>query len=151
MQECFLEELDGHLSWRISNAVFDSRWCHVAPCTRHHDVGWRKSCRYFLVLTQIWRATVRLFCWSCLRIWCYRSLCVDDLYWQIVAGELKKLLDWMMGVPAGLKLNSQLDQFLGNFFLYHIYLWTGLDFDHQHDMNIEYCVNVCVRTLCRNK
>ncbi|XP_064610825.1 phosphatidylinositol N-acetylglucosaminyltransferase subunit Q-like [Liolophura sinensis] len=38
---------------------------------------------------------------------------------------LNNLLDWLMGVPAGLKLNSQLDQFLGRFFHYHIYLWTG--------------------------
>ncbi len=30
-----------------------------------------------------------------------------------------------MGVPAGLKLNKQLNEFLGRFFLYHIYLWNG--------------------------
>ena len=28
-----------------------------------------------------------------------------------------------MGVPAGLKLNNQLSNFMGRFFLYHIYLW----------------------------
>lgn len=44
---------------------------------------------------------------------------------QMIVNELKRLLQWMMGAPAGLKLNSQLAQFLGNFFLYHIYLWTG--------------------------
>ncbi|GFS15095.1 phosphatidylinositol N-acetylglucosaminyltransferase subunit Q-like [Elysia marginata] len=30
-----------------------------------------------------------------------------------------------MGAPAGLKLNAQLTNFLGHFFIYHIYLWTG--------------------------
>ncbi|XP_013417502.1 phosphatidylinositol N-acetylglucosaminyltransferase subunit Q [Lingula anatina] len=42
-----------------------------------------------------------------------------------VSRQLNVLLKWMMGFPAGLKLNSQLDQLLGNFFLYHIFLWTG--------------------------
>lgn len=49
-----------------------------------------------------------------------------SLSWgETVAGELKTLLNWLMGAPAGLKLNSQLTHFLGNFFLYHVYLWTG--------------------------
>ena len=30
-----------------------------------------------------------------------------------------------MGAPAGLKLNKQLTEFLGHFFLYHIYLWKS--------------------------
>ncbi|XP_067671864.1 phosphatidylinositol N-acetylglucosaminyltransferase subunit Q-like [Haliotis asinina] len=42
-----------------------------------------------------------------------------------VASALTQLINWMMGAPAGLKLNSQLTHFLGHFFLYHIYLWTG--------------------------
>lgn len=46
-------------------------------------------------------------------------------YGDQVAGELKQLLDWLMGAPAGLKLNSQLTHILGRFFQYHIYLWTG--------------------------
>ncbi|XP_070581207.1 phosphatidylinositol N-acetylglucosaminyltransferase subunit Q-like [Ptychodera flava] len=44
---------------------------------------------------------------------------------DVVGVELQKLLNWLMGVPAGLKLNSQLDEFLGKFFLYHIYLWLS--------------------------
>ncbi|XP_077980126.1 phosphatidylinositol N-acetylglucosaminyltransferase subunit Q-like [Glandiceps talaboti] len=44
---------------------------------------------------------------------------------DVVGAELQKLLEWLMGVPAGLKLNSQLDEFLGKFFLYHVYLWIG--------------------------
>lgn len=44
---------------------------------------------------------------------------------QNVASQLQELLHWMMGAPAGLKLNSELAHFLGKFFLYHIYVWTG--------------------------
>ncbi|XP_072168171.1 uncharacterized protein [Diadema setosum] len=38
---------------------------------------------------------------------------------------LQQLLHWLMGAPAGLKLNTSLAHFLGNFFLYHVYLWLG--------------------------
>jgi len=44
----------------------------------------------------------------------------------MVASELEKLINWMMGVPAGLKLNQPLAYFFGQFFLYHIFLWKGL-------------------------
>lgn len=39
--------------------------------------------------------------------------------------ELQDLLQWLMGVPAGLKMNRALDQVLGRFFLYHIHLWIS--------------------------
>lgn len=42
-----------------------------------------------------------------------------------VAKELEKLLQWLMGAPAGLKMNRALDQVLGRFFLYHIHLWIS--------------------------
>ncbi|XP_023677835.1 phosphatidylinositol N-acetylglucosaminyltransferase subunit Q isoform X2 [Paramormyrops kingsleyae] len=42
-----------------------------------------------------------------------------------VAKELQELLQWLMGVPAGLKMNRALDQVLGRFFLYHIHLWIS--------------------------
>ncbi|XP_062598614.1 phosphatidylinositol N-acetylglucosaminyltransferase subunit Q-like [Saccostrea cucullata] len=42
-----------------------------------------------------------------------------------VAENLHSLVEWLMGAPAGLKLNKQLTEFLGHFFLYHIYLWKG--------------------------
>ena len=48
-----------------------------------------------------------------------------------------------MGAPAGLKLNTQLTQFLGHFFLYHIYLWTGITFTHLY-----LCVVFQVISLC---
>ncbi|XP_072298795.1 phosphatidylinositol N-acetylglucosaminyltransferase subunit Q [Eucyclogobius newberryi] len=42
-----------------------------------------------------------------------------------VAKELNELLQWLMGAPAGLKMNRALDQVLGRFFLYHIHLWIS--------------------------
>lgn len=42
-----------------------------------------------------------------------------------VAKELEELLEWLMGAPAGLKMNRALDQVLGRFFLYHIHLWIS--------------------------
>ncbi|KAF0296112.1 Phosphatidylinositol N-acetylglucosaminyltransferase subunit Q [Amphibalanus amphitrite] len=37
--------------------------------------------------------------------------------------QLQSLLQWMMGAPAGLKLNTPLTTALGSFFLYHVQLW----------------------------
>lgn len=42
-----------------------------------------------------------------------------------MAEELQHLLQWLMGAPAGLKMNRALDQVLGRFFLYHIHLWIS--------------------------
>lgn len=42
-----------------------------------------------------------------------------------MAKELEELLQWLMGAPAGLKMNRALDQVLGRFFLYHIHLWIS--------------------------
>ena len=36
------------------------------------------------------------------------------------------MIRWLMGWPAGLKLNSELDKFLGELFRWLIQLWTGL-------------------------
>ncbi|KAF6201240.1 hypothetical protein GE061_005687 [Apolygus lucorum] len=36
---------------------------------------------------------------------------------------IKYMIKWLMGSPAGLKLNYPLNYILGNFFLYNIYLW----------------------------
>ncbi|XP_070172718.1 phosphatidylinositol N-acetylglucosaminyltransferase subunit Q [Polyergus mexicanus] len=40
-----------------------------------------------------------------------------------VVETLKDLINWLMGVPAGLKLNHALNNSMGKFFLYHIQLW----------------------------
>ncbi|CAN8003072.1 unnamed protein product [Ixodes hexagonus] len=47
-----------------------------------------------------------------------------SLEWtETVVQHLQDLLEWLMGVPAGLKLNAPLNNALGRFFLYHISLW----------------------------
>jgi len=37
--------------------------------------------------------------------------------------QVEQLIQWLMGIPIGLKLNSPLNQFLGKFFLHHVQLW----------------------------
>lgn len=47
-----------------------------------------------------------------------------SLEWtETVVQHLQILIQWLMGVPAGLKLNTALNNALGRFFLYHISLW----------------------------
>ena len=41
---------------------------------------------------------------------------------------LTEIINWLMGVPVGLKLNKPLNEFLGRFFMYHIYLWNSKNF-----------------------
>ena len=43
---------------------------------------------------------------------------------ETVISRLRQLITWLMGAPAGLKLNSVLATALGKFFLYHIHLWV---------------------------
>ncbi|XP_067005884.2 phosphatidylinositol N-acetylglucosaminyltransferase subunit Q [Anabrus simplex] len=42
---------------------------------------------------------------------------------EVVVSTLRDLLKWIMGIPAGLKLNFAFNNMLGRFFLYHINLW----------------------------
>lgn len=42
---------------------------------------------------------------------------------EVVVRTLRELLEWLMGIPAGLKLNYAFNNMLGQFFLYHINLW----------------------------
>ncbi|XP_074866608.1 phosphatidylinositol N-acetylglucosaminyltransferase subunit Q [Carettochelys insculpta] len=63
--------------------------------------------------------------------WLYRENRIGQLADTLIpvadhiAKELQDLLQWLMGVPAGLKMNRALDQVLGRFFLYHIHLWIS--------------------------
>ncbi|XP_062309550.1 phosphatidylinositol N-acetylglucosaminyltransferase subunit Q isoform X2 [Osmerus eperlanus] len=63
--------------------------------------------------------------------WLYRENRIGQLANALVpaadhvAEELEQLLQWLMGAPAGLKMNRALDQVLGRFFLYHIHLWIS--------------------------
>jgi phosphatidylinositol glycan class Q protein len=43
---------------------------------------------------------------------------------EAVVADLRVLIHWLMGAPAGLKLNSVLSGALGRFFLYHVRLWV---------------------------
>ena len=45
------------------------------------------------------------------------------IIFQKVVESLKGLVNWLMGSPAGLKLNHNFNGVLGKFFLYHIHLW----------------------------
>jgi phosphatidylinositol glycan class Q protein len=38
---------------------------------------------------------------------------------------LTSIINWLMKDPGGLKLNKPLNEFLGRFFMYHIYLWNS--------------------------
>lgn len=51
---------------------------------------------------------------------------VSDImtFMDLVVMYLRNLLTWLMGAPAGLKLNTVLSQALGKFFLYHTHLWA---------------------------
>ncbi|XP_063790831.1 phosphatidylinositol N-acetylglucosaminyltransferase subunit Q [Pseudophryne corroboree] len=63
--------------------------------------------------------------------WLYRGNHIGQLADALVpvadhvALELQELLQWLMGAPAGLKMNRALDEVLGRFFMYHIHLWIS--------------------------
>lgn len=62
---------------------------------------------------------------------CLTDLFVSCITWT--AEKLQVLVEWLNGVPAGLKLNRPLSTVLAKFFLYHLYLWKtyiGLLFNH---------------------
>ncbi|KAK0049232.1 phosphatidylinositol N-acetylglucosaminyltransferase subunit Q [Biomphalaria pfeifferi] len=54
----------------------------------------------------------------------YIASCIEN-WADNAAHNLTVLVKWLMGAPAGLKLNAQLTKFFGHFFIYHIYLWSG--------------------------
>jgi len=41
---------------------------------------------------------------------------------------LRLAVDWLMDTPAGLKLNKELDSFLGDLFLWLIQIWSSMYF-----------------------
>ena len=44
---------------------------------------------------------------------------------EAMKNTLEQLMKWLMGAPAGLKLNQELSYFLGNFFTFHVDLWMA--------------------------
>ncbi|XP_022080508.1 phosphatidylinositol N-acetylglucosaminyltransferase subunit Q-like [Acanthaster planci] len=84
-----------------------------------------RTCNLFTYLLLDVLLGVSLMCWIHHNSW-------PDVWAEWImssanttAGSLQMLLQWLMGAPAGLKLNSALAHFLGQFFLYHVYLWIG--------------------------
>ncbi|CAG8482880.1 12940_t:CDS:10 [Funneliformis mosseae] len=53
------------------------------------------------------------------------NLILKDYLDHYTIEKLVSMIDWLMGWPAGLKLNSELDRFLGELFLRLIDLWKG--------------------------
>ncbi|KAL7287455.1 hypothetical protein TKK_0018560 [Trichogramma kaykai] len=55
----------------------------------------------------------------------------DSSFYEIIYFErnvvdyVRNLIGWLMGSPAGLKLNRPLNNILGEFFLYHLHLWLS--------------------------
>jgi phosphatidylinositol glycan class Q protein len=50
---------------------------------------------------------------------------IHTLYDFLNENILKSQIDWLMGWPAGFKLNEDLDRFLGTVFLFYIDRWIG--------------------------
>ena len=59
---------------------------------------------------------------------------------DLVVHGLRRLITWLMGAPAGLKLNSVLSHSLGKFFLYHIHLWRT--FLHVITPYVSHCLHM---------
>ncbi|CAG8593683.1 11642_t:CDS:10 [Ambispora leptoticha] len=69
------------------------------------------------------------------------KLIMDDYLNHYTMERLEKMIIWLMGWPAGLKLNSELDKFLGELFLWLILLWKGCI------TNIEPMVPIIIRMI----
>ncbi|XP_039253589.2 phosphatidylinositol N-acetylglucosaminyltransferase subunit Q-like [Styela clava] len=67
-------------------------------------------------------------------------------YVESIANQVEELIEWLMGFPAGLKLNHPLNQFLGHFFLYHVRLW--LEYSKMMMEFIPYLITYCLMTSC---
>lgn len=50
---------------------------------------------------------------------------IQDVHEYYGVQVLRQTIVWLMGWPAGLKLNSSLDRFLGELFLWIIHIWTA--------------------------
>ncbi|ORX48141.1 Gpi1-domain-containing protein, partial [Piromyces finnis] len=49
---------------------------------------------------------------------------VNKFFWNYTIKFLREAVDWLMDTPAGLKLNKELDKFLGDLFLWLIQIWS---------------------------
>lgn len=147
LQECLLKiylVLSFVTSFLYNNGIFNLCWnCHYLPKSAvicqlqkksrmlhksiiHHNDSKLDKIRLTGVLWQqvfdVILGIGAMYLLSC-HYQTIGSLIMD--WTKVVAAELEQLLKWMMGVPAGLKLNKELAHFLGQFFIYHVYLWKG--------------------------
>ncbi|XP_063286593.1 phosphatidylinositol N-acetylglucosaminyltransferase subunit Q [Pelobates fuscus] len=89
-----------------------------------HNLFMRKANTFVSLLLDVVLGVV-------LMSWLYRGNHIGQLADALipvadhVALELQGLLQWLMGAPAGLKMNRALDEVLGRFFMYHIHLWIS--------------------------
>jgi len=49
---------------------------------------------------------------------------INKTFWNYTIKYLRLAVDWLMGAPGGLKLNKELDKFLGDLFLWLIQIWS---------------------------
>lgn len=82
--------------------------------------------------SRLWSIIINLFIGFIINI--FIVLNVDFLIWlnlllvdyvQFSMNLMSTIINWLMGIPAGMKLNKPLNSFLGRFFMYHIYLWDS--------------------------
>jgi hypothetical protein len=86
---------------------------------------------YVFVMNSFWLAVVDivfgLICGTALIWWRQEVLgYMSDSYEVLTNTLLKAQIHWLMGWPAGFKLNDNLDHFLGIVFLFYIDKWTGI-------------------------
>lgn len=53
----------------------------------------------------------------------YNEYIINIFCFQKLVNLMYSLLKWLMGAPAGLKLNNAFNNMLGKYFLYHVELW----------------------------
>eukprot|EP00158_Paraphelidium_tribonemae_P007196 Partr_v1_DN28149_c0_g1_i2_m55693 putative Phosphatidylinositol glycan anchor biosynthesis, class Q len=56
----------------------------------------------------------------------YFAQCIRDLHMEYTISWIREAIIWLMGWPAGLKLNSNLDNFLGELFAWLINIWSRM-------------------------
>lgn len=65
---------------------------------------------------------------------------------KVVLELLLKLLDWLSGAPAGLKLNAPLNNVFHSFYSYHLHLWEGYTGNYIK-ITVKYVLSILLRTL----
>ncbi|KAG4091858.1 Gpi1-domain-containing protein [Neocallimastix lanati (nom. inval.)] len=68
---------------------------------------------------------------------------LNQSFWNYTIKYLRLAVDWLMGAPGGLKLNKELDKFLGDLFLWLIQIWSiMLSKVFPYTDEIIYCIGI---------